>query len=328
MTPSTPRSRAFAQVDVFTAVPFGGNPLAVVLDADGLDDAAMQAIARWTNLSETTFVLPPTQPGADYRVRILTPTGELDFAGHPTLGTAAAWLAAHDGDPADGDPADGDPADGRADGRDAAPGRRIVQECGIGLVEVRVEQGTFAFAAPPLRRTGPLDPEHLWLAADALGIAPAAILDHAWVDNGAGWYVVELASAEEVLALEPDLARLPGRKLGAIGVVGAASGVTGGAASGAHEDAPAYEVRGFVASDPDSGTPGFEDPVTGSLNAGIAQWMLERRARTPPWTVSQGTRLGRSGRVRIDVDSTDADSTGTVWIGGETTVRISGRIVV
>lgn len=286
-------SRPFAQVDVFGASPFRGNPLAVVLDADGLDEATMRAFASWTNLSETTFVLPPTQEGADYRVRILTPSTELDFAGHPTLGTAAAWLAAG-----------GVPA-----------GERIVQECGAGLVEVRRDEaaGTLAFAAPPLRRSGPLDAEHVEAAAAALGIDPGAVRDHAWVDNGAGWCVLELGSAAEVLALAPDLAAIPARKIAALGVVGPTG--TDGA------DGAAYEVRGFVAADPATGTAGYEDPVTGSLNAGIAQWMLERGALTPPWTAHQGTALRRDGLVHLDVD---AD--GTVWVGGTVRVDLRGSI--
>lgn len=284
-------SRPFAQVDVFGASPFRGNPLAVVLDADGLDDEAMRAFAAWTNLSETTFVLPPTQEGADYRVRILTPSSELDFAGHPTLGTAAAWLAAGG----------------------APRGERVVQECGAGLVEVRRDTsgGTLAFAAPPLRRSGPLEAEHVTAAAAALGVDPAAVRDHAWVDNGAGWAVLELDSAATVLGLAPDLAAIPGRKIGALGVVG----------PGDVEGGPAYEVRGFVAPDAATGTPGYEDPVTGSLNAGIAQWMLERGRLTPPWTAHQGTALRRDGLVHLDVD---AD--GTVWVGGTARVDLRGSI--
>ena len=304
-------SRPFAQVDVFGASPFRGNPLAVVLDADGLDEAAMRDFAAWTNLSETTFVLPPTQEGADYRVRILTPSTELDFAGHPTLGTAAAWLAAG-----------GVPA-----------GERIVQECGAGLVEVRRDEaaGTLAFAAPPLRRSGSLDAEHVGAAAAALGIDPGAVRDHAWVDNGAGWCVLELGSAAEVLSLAPDLAAIPGRKIGALGVVGSTEGdgadgadgtdTTGAADGTAGAGGPAYEVRGFVAADPESGTAGYEDPVTGSLNAGIAQWMLERGCLTPPWTARQGTALRRDGLVHLDVD---AD--GTLWVGGTARVDLRGSI--
>ncbi|MBK0332337.1 PhzF family phenazine biosynthesis protein [Brachybacterium sp. MASK1Z-5] len=302
-TRRTPSTRRFRQVDVFGADAFAGNPLAVVVDADGLSDEQMQRIASWTNLSETSFLLAPTRPGADYRVRIFTPSTELDFAGHPTLGSAFAWLAAQ---------ADGGEATGSADER------ILVQECRAGLVEVRVDGDDLAFAAPPLVRSGPMDADHLADAAAALGIDPADVLDHAWVDNGAGWCVLELASAQDVLDLEPDLAVIPGRKIGALGAVGAtADAPTTGA------DGPAYEVRGFVAPDPVSGTPGYEDPVTGSLNAGIAQWMLERGRFAPPWTVRQGTRLGRHGRVLVDVDAE-----GTIWIGGTVRTGIQGEILV
>lgn len=298
----TPSTRRFRQVDVFGADAFAGNPLAVVVDADGLSDAQMQRIASWTNLSETSFLLAPTRPGADYRVRIFTPSTELDFAGHPTLGSALAWLAAQ---------VDGGGATGSADGR------ILVQECRAGLVEVRVDGDDLAFAAPPLARSGPMDADHLADAAAALGIDPADVLDHAWVDNGAGWCVLELASAQDVLDLEPDMAAIPGRKIGALGILG-----TTADAPTADADGPAYEVRGFVAPDPDAGTPGYEDPVTGSLNAGIAQWMLERGRLVPPWTVRQGTRLGRDGRVLVDVDGE-----GTVWIGGTVTTGIQGEII-
>ncbi|UQN28528.1 PhzF family phenazine biosynthesis protein [Brachybacterium kimchii] len=298
----TPSTRRFRQVDVFGADAFSGNPLAVVVDADGLSEEQMQRIASWTNLSETSFLLGPARPGADYRVRIFTPSTELDFAGHPTLGSAFAWLAAQ---------ADGGEATGSADER------ILVQECRAGLVEVRVDGDDLAFAAPLLVRSGPMDADHLADAAAALGIDPADVLDHAWVDNGAGWCVLELASAQDVLDLEPDMAAIPGRKIGALGVVG-----TTADAPTADADGPAYEVRGFVAADPDAGTPGYEDPVTGSLNAGIAQWMLERGRLVPPWTVRQGTRLGRDGRVLVDVDVE-----GTVWIGGTVRTGIQGEII-
>lgn len=321
-TRETPSTRRFRQVDVFGADAFVGNPLAVVVDADGLSGTQMQRIASWTNLSETSFLLAPTRPGADYRVRIFTPSTELDFAGHPTLGSAFAWLAAQ---------VDGEGVTGSADAR------MFVQECRAGLVEVRVRGDDLAFAAPPLVRSGPMGADHVADAAAALGIDPADVIDHAWVDNGAGWCVLELASAQDVLDLEPDMAAIPGRKIGALGVVGADGDGGSGRGEGAGADAgtstdapipdpdrPAYEVRGFVAPDPDAGTPGYEDPVTGSLNAGIAQWMLERRRLTPPWTVRQGTRLGRDGRVLVDVD---VDDDGTVWIGGTVRTGIQGEII-
>lgn len=293
---AVPTARRFLQVDVFGSGPFRGNPLAVVVDADGLTDAQMRRIASWTNLSETTFLLPPTRPEADYRVRILTPSSELDFAGHPTLGSAFAWLRS------------------QADGPSA---RTLVQECPAGLVEVRAEGDRLAFAAPPLVRSGPLEDDHVDAAARALGIEPDRVLDHAWVDNGAGWCVLELASAQDVLALEPDLAAIPGRKIGALGVVGSTD----------DGSQTAYEVRGFVAPDPTAGTAGYEDPVTGSLNAGIAQWMIERGRLTPPWTARQGMRLGRDGLVLID-SAADAEGQEALWIGGTVRIGITGEVLV
>ena len=277
-----PRDRAFAQVDVFAREPYRGNPVAVVLDAEGLDPEAMRRIARWTNLSETTFVLPPTNAEADYRLRIFTPSAELPFAGHPTLGSARAWLAAG-----------GAPRDGR----------RIVQECAAGLVELRREGESLAFAAPPLVRTGGLDDETLGRAIAALGIARERVVAHQWVDNGPGWAAIRLATAEEVLGLDPDAALLGGLKLGVIG---------------AHPPgAPhAFEVRAFA---PGAGIP--EDPVTGSLNAGLAQWMTAAGEAPARYTVAQGTRLGRAGEIEIAVEA------GEVWVGGATTVCIRGAVV-
>ena len=197
----TVRRRPFLQLDVFADAPQRGNPLAVVLEADGLSDAEMQRIAQWTNLSETTFLLAPTTAGADYRVRIWTPSGELPFAGHPTLGTARAWL--HAGG--------------------APTGERIVQECGVGLVEVRcpgigAEAGSqLAFAAPPLLREGPLEEGEVDAIAAALGVDRGAVRGHTWADNGPGWQVVELEDAAQVLALTPDVIALGERKLGVMG---------------------------------------------------------------------------------------------------------------
>lgn len=341
-TPGAPMIRRFRQVDVFGADAFAGNPLAVVVDADGLSEAQMQRIASWTNLSETSFLLAPTVPGAHYRVRIFTPSSELDFAGHPTLGSAFAWLAAQEGagrgaagraeESGSADGGGGRDGAGGRDAADGAGGRILVQECRAGLVEVRVRGDDLAFAAPPLVRSGAMEREHAASAAAALGIDAADVLDHAWVDNGAGWCVLELASAQHVLDLQPDFAAIPGRKIGALGVVGAGAGTGAGAAATgpgtsadattADSDGPAYEVRGFVAPDQESGTPGYEDPVTGSLNAGIAQWMLERGRFAPPWTVRQGTRLGRDGRVLVDVDAE-----GAIWIGGRVRTGIQGEII-
>jgi PhzF family phenazine biosynthesis protein len=291
-----PAARRFLELDVFGAEPFLGNPLAVIAEADGLSDEQMQRIASWTNLSETAFLLPPTRPEADYRVRIFTPTSELDFAGHPALGSARALLATRAAE-------------------EAADSGNLVQECRAGLVDLRVDREHIFFAAPPLRRSGPMEPEHLAAAARALRIAPEQIRDHAWVDNGAGWCVLELGSAQEVLDLDVDIPAIPGRKIGALGVVGEAPADE---AEGGH----AYEVRGFVAPVPASGTAGYEDPVTGSLNAGIAQWMLERERLSPPWTARQGARLGREGLIRVDVDEE-----GVLWVGGTARVVVDGEIL-
>ncbi len=273
--------RPFAEIDVFTAEPYRGNPLAVVLDGSGLDDDEMQRFANWTNFSETTFLLPPSEPGADYRVRIFTTSVELPFAGHPTLGSCHAWLAAG------GVPAAGD---------------RIVQQCGVGLVTIRRGEGDrLAFAAPPLLRSGPVDAADLGEAARALGIEVSAIVDAAWIDNGPGWIGVLLGSADEVLALEPSHSAL---KLGVIGPYPPGSEF-------------AYEVRAFF---PD-GTASFEDPVTGSLNASAAQWLIGTGRFVAPYVVSQGTQLGRAGRVHISTDPT-----GQVWVGGDSVTCISGSV--
>ena len=276
-----PRERAFAQVDVFSSVPYRGNPVAVVLDAEGLSDGEMAQIANWTNLSETTFVLPPTDDRADYRLRIFTRTRELPFAGHPTLGSAAAWL--HAG---------GRPR--RAD--------RLVQECGVGLVELR--RGTaadqLAFAAPDLLRSGPLDESFVSDIAAALGIDRSEILDHAWVDNGPGWAAVRLASADQVLALTPDFSAIPDTKLGVVG-------------AHPHGSDHEYEVRAFV-----PGVGMAEDPVTGSLNASVAQWLMGSGLVPDAYTATQGTAIGRAGVISI---TRDGDA---VWVGGPTTVCFTG----
>jgi PhzF family phenazine biosynthesis protein len=270
----------FSQVDVFTDVPFLGNPVAVVHDADSLDDDTLQRVARWTNLSETTFLLPPTDPGADYRVRIFMPTGELPFAGHPTLGTCHAWLEA-----------------GGAPGTDGV----VVQECGVGLVRVARRDGRLAFAAPPRRRTGPLEPDLLTLAAAAVGVPEDEVLAAEWVDNGPGWVALLLRDAAAVLAVRPRPADLD------IGLVGFHP-----------PDAEvAIEVRGFF---PKDGTLA-EDPVTGSLNASLAQWLVESGRLSPPYVAAQGTALGRAGRVHVD---TDPD--GTVWVGGGTVTCVEGAL--
>jgi len=272
--------RRFAQLDVFTDRPYFGNPLAVVVDGDGLDTAAMQRFANWTNLSETTFLLPPTDPAADYRVRIFTPAAELPFAGHPTLGSAHAWLT-HGGVPQ----------------REGV----VVQECGVGLVTLRRDGDSLAFAAPPLLRGGPADEATVQEAADALGIDRAAVLDAAWADNGPGWLGLLLGSAEEVLAIRPNAMRLT------IGVAGAYAA-----------EAPfAYEVRAFYSE----GGSTFEDPVTGSLNASLAQWLIGSGRFAAPYVASQGTAMGRAGKVRITTDEA-----GAVWVGGDVANCIAGTV--
>jgi len=272
--------RRFRQVDVFTGVPYGGNPVAVVLDADGLDTGTMQRFARWTNLSETTFVLRPAHPGADYRVRIFTPATELPFAGHPTLGTCHAWLET---------------------GGTAGNGKPVVQECGAGLVSVRQLDGGLAFAAPPLVRQGPVDDDVLARVAELLRIDRDAIVDANWVDNGPGWVGVLLESADAVLSLRPGVGDL---YVGAVGPRPTGS-------------AEAFEVRAFF---PVNGTT-REDPVTGSLNASLAQWLLSTGRTRAPYTVRQGTALGRAGSVRIEVDDE-----GRIWTGGGTITCIRGDV--
>lgn len=280
-----PQERSFRQVDVFTDAPMLGNPVAVVHDASGISEEDMQAFARWTNLSETTFLLPPTDPAADYRVRIFTPTTELPFAGHPTLGSAHAWLEAG-----------GAPAAG-ADGQ-------VVQECGVGLVTLRRDEGRLAFAAPPLIRSGPVDEAVVGEIARALRVPRAELLDVAWVDNGPGWVGVLLADADAVLALEPDHAALPVD----VGVVGP------------------YLDRGECAAEVRAFCPHAagitEDPVTGSLNASLAQW-LGGGVLPSSYVASQGTRLGRRGRVHVHTDDD-----GQVWVGGDTLSTVSGTVTL
>jgi PhzF family phenazine biosynthesis protein len=272
--------RPFAQVDVFTTTPYGGNPVAVVLDGEGLTTEEMQRFAHWTNLSETTFVLPPSDDGADYRVRIFTPVLELPFAGHPTLGTCHAWLS--------------------RDGASEAPDV-VVQECDAGLVPVRRTQDGLAFAAPPLVRSGPVEEALVQRIAAILGIDRADILDAEWVDNGPGWVAVLLASADAVLALRP-------------GFVDIDLGVVGPYPDGAPE---AFEVRAFF---PKDGTT-VEDPVTGSLNASLAGWLLRTGRASVPYVASQGAALGRSGRVHVD-----RNADGTIWVGGGAITCVSGTV--
>jgi PhzF family phenazine biosynthesis protein len=267
--------RRFQQVDVFSDTLLG-NPVAVVLDADGLSDEQMQRFARWTNLSETTFVLPPTDPRADYRVRIFTPGEELPFAGHPTLGTAHAWA-----------------------GSSAA--EELVQECAAGLIPLRRTEGDWAFAAPPLVRSGPVSDEDLAVICEILGVG--AVQDAQWVDNGPGWVAVVLESVEELMALRPGALR--GYFIGAVALH------PGG-------DPADVEVRAFF--DVDGMT--VEDPVTGSLNASLAPWLTQTGRLRFPYSARQGTAIGRDGRVRL----TQAD--GEVWVAGATVTRVVGTVAI
>jgi PhzF family phenazine biosynthesis protein len=271
--------RQFRQVDVFTTTPYMGNPLAVVLGAAGLTDEQMQQFASWTNLSETTFLVPAEDDAADYRVRIFTPSREMPFAGHPTLGSCHVWL--------------------EAGGQPRNPGQ-VVQECGVGLVTIRQDEGRLAFAAPPLLRGGPVDEPLALRVADALGISRDEIVDLQWADNGPGWIAVLLASADEVLALRPTATDLE-------------LGVAGPHPPGSEF---AFEVRAFAA-----GIGVYEDPVTGSLNASLAQWLLATGRAQAPYLARQGTALGRNGRVHVS-----ADPDGTVWVGGSTVTCISGSV--
>ena len=264
---------------MFTDVPYTGNPVAVVLDSEGLDTRTMKRFARWTNLSETTFVLPPEDSAADYRLRIFTPAGELPFAGHPTLGSAHAWLAA---------------------GGVARDTNMLVQECGAGLVRVQRSDTEMAFAAPPLRRSGPVDPELVTHLSEVLDLDPNDIVDTQWVDNGPGWVGVLLDSAESVLALRTRDLDLD------VGVVGPYP-------PGAPE---AFEVRAFFPVDGRT----VEDPVTGSLNASLAGWLLEAGRATTPYVARQGTALGRLGRIHVR-----RDPDGTLWTGGGTVTCIQGH---
>jgi PhzF family phenazine biosynthesis protein len=275
-------SRPISYVDVFTTTPYRGNPVAVIHDAAGLTTAEMQRVAEWTNLSETTFVLAPTEPGADYHVRIFTPVAELPFAGHPTLGTCHAWLN----------------AGGLPQAADT-----IVQQCDAGLVRIRRTDDGLAFAAPPLHRSGPVEEPLLAEVVDALGIKRADVLAAEWADNGPGWLAVLLASADEVLALRP---RYIDQDIGVVGPYPAGSPA-------------AFEVRAFFPV----GSELREDPVTGSLNASVAQWLIGSGRASAPYVASQGTALGRAGRVHVN-----RDADGTVWIGGGSITCVAGQISI
>ena len=275
------KQRRFQQLDVFTDQALRGNPLAVVVDGDGLSDAQMADFARWTNLSETTFLLPPTDAAADYRVRIFTPGGELPFAGHPTLGSCHAWLGA---------------------GGVPKSQQEVVQQCGIGLVRVKRAGKRLAFAAPPLLRSGPVGPDLHAQVLRALRLSAGEVLDVVWVENGPQWMAARLKSAAAVLALKPDFIAMQGLKLGVVGAYPAGS-------------PQQFEVRAFV---PDLGVP--EDPVTGSLNAGLALWLMAEGHAGDAYVAAQGAALGRAGRVHVWREGSDT------WIGGDVTPLISGLL--
>jgi PhzF family phenazine biosynthesis protein len=277
-------NHVFQQVDVFTAVAFKGNPLAVILDGDNLTEHQMAAIANWTNLSETTFLVTPTDPNADYRVRIFTPERELPFAGHPTLGSCHAWLGAGN----------------------SPKGEHVVQECGVGLVRIKRDGRRLAFAAPPLRRSGQVAPELVARLAQGLQVAPTSIKAAQWIDNGPGWVAVMFGSREEVLALRPNFPTFAGQPVGVVAPWHVDR--DGGEAN--------FEVRAFIS------TRSAEDPVTGSLNAGLGQWLIGSGVAPDRYVVSQGTVLGRAGRVHVNRAGKE------IWIGGDTVTCIDGKINV
>lgn len=281
--------RPFQQVDVFTATPYRGNPLGVVLDGEGLSTEAMQHFTNWTNLSECTFLLPPSPEGkaqgADYRVRIFCPGRELPFAGHPTLGSCHAWL--------------------RAGGQPKAEGS-VVQECGLGLIHLRRDGDRLSFAAPALLKSGPLPEANVERIAKGLGLAREDVVGHAWCDNGPNWQGVMLRCGEQVRNLTPDPVVLAGLDVG----------VVGPQADGGDTQ---YEVRAFF-----PGNNGLrEDPVTGSLNAAIAQWLIGDGIAPPAYVAAQGTQLARNGRVHVQ-----RDEQGTIWIGGESVTCIDGTVTL
>lgn len=273
----------FRQVDVFSAEPLRGNPLAVVLNATGLSDDQMARFANWTNLSETTFLLPPSDPAADYQVRIFTPTRELPFAGHPTLGSCHAWLLAGG----------------------VPKGAHVVQECAAGLIRIRRDGDSLAFAAPPLLRSGPADRDTLPPLAQALGIDIDWIRAAEWIDNGPGWLGLLLKDRAEVLSVQPDFAALKGWRVGLVAPWSAAEG----------GDGAKFEVRAFTSA-------GYEDPVTGSLNAGIAQWLIGAGLAPGNYRAFQGSVLGRDGRIQVTQDADD------IWIGGDVVTCISGQVTL
>jgi PhzF family phenazine biosynthesis protein len=276
---------AFQEVDVFSPKPLLGNPLAVVLGADAVSDEQMAAFASWTNLSETTFLLEPKSPNADYRVRIFTRQREVPFAGHPTLGSCYVWLAAGG----------------------VPKGREIVQECGLGLIHIRRAPERLSFVAPKLVRSGPVEPEILARAVRGLDLMPDEIMASNWVDNGSGWLAIMLRSREGVLALRPNYSTLTGLKVGAFAAFNPLKDGT----------SAQFEVRAFSVEDV-----GHEDPVTGSLNAGLAQWLIGSRIAPSEYVVSQGTVLKRMGRVYIEQNGSQ------IWVGGTVRTCVKGELML
>ena len=330
-------SRPFKQVDVFTATPYLGNPVAVVLDGAGVSDEAMAAFARWTNLSETTFVLPPTPKGkaggADYRLRIFTPGGELPFAGHPTLGSCHAWLEHR-----------------HTSGRAEAPQQRIVQECGVGLIQIEctADVGTLSVAGPPQGAKAPSGgsavhavtsvgaPQRLAFAAPpctfsmpapallaqiatALGLKQEQVLAAQLLDNGPLWLGLLLDNPQTVLALRPDHAQIKhlGLKVGVASVNRSSNAMNSGATAQESQE-PQLTVRAFAASIGIN-----EDPVTGSLNASLAQWLIAQGIAPTSYVAAQGEAMGRAGRVHVA-----QDAGGTVWVGGESVTCINGTVQI
>ena len=304
------KTRSYQQVDVFTDTAFLGNPLAVVLDGTGLSDAQMQTFAAWTQLSETTFVLPSTPEGAaagaDYRVRIFTPGAELPFAGHPTLGTAHAWLNA---------------------GNTPRQAGLLVQECGVGLVTLKQLGGRWAFAAPPLKRSD-ISAEDLGPVLAALGLDASEVIAAQNLNNGPHWLGLLVDGVDTVLALTPDHAAL--KKLGTkVGVAAKRQAPDGGLIRRANREARAFAASSRMANDPtDLEVRAFaapvgiaEDPVTGSLNASLAQWLMAEGHMPDHYRARQGTVLGRAGQVFLSQDTQRQ-----VWVGGDVVACIQGTV--
>ncbi|MEB0047048.1 MULTISPECIES: PhzF family phenazine biosynthesis protein [unclassified Pseudomonas] len=275
----------FKQIDVFSRTPLKGNPLAVVIGADELNDERMAAFAAWTNLSETTFLLQPRDPRADYRVRIFTTLNEVPFAGHPTLGSCHAWLEAGG----------------------VPKGEEIIQECGVGLVRIRRQGAELAFLAPPLLRTGPVDADVLERVRLGLGLAEGLIVRSQWVDNGIGWLAVMVEDRQQVLNLQPDYSLMRGLE---VGVIAPWCPERDG-------DDAQFEVRAFISGE---GMP--EDPATGSLNAGIARWLLAEGLAPASYVVSQGLTMGRAGRIQVEQVGDE------IWVGGSAVTCINGTLTL